>query len=93
MDILSFIMSLLAISGYIISMISFIRQGKKEDASQVQERTEMREDLKYLRKTVDEMNKALQELTKQSNRHDSILAQHELRIGALERWKESHYKE
>lgn len=93
MDILSFIMSLLAIAGYIISMISFIRQDKKEDANQVQERTEMREDLKYLRKTVDEMNKALQELTKQSNRHDSILSQHEIRISSLERWKELHYKE
>lgn len=93
MDILSFILSLLAVAGYIISMISFVRQGKKEDANQVRERTEMHEDIKYLRKTVDEMNKSLQELTRQSNRHDSILAQHEIRIGALERWRESHNKE
>lgn len=93
MDILSIIIASASLICYAITIISFRRQSKKEDAIKVQEQTELRDDVKYTRRTVDEMNKNLQELTKQSNRHDLILGQHEIRISALERWKESHYKE
>lgn len=92
MDVLSIIMSSFALIGYAISMISFIRQSKKEDAEKVKERVEIKDDLKYLRKTVDEMNKTLQNLTLASNEHGKLLAEHEVRINALERWRDSHYK-
>ena len=58
MDVLSIIMSSFALIGYAISMISFIRQSKKEDAEKVKERVEIKDDLKYLRKTVDEIGRA-----------------------------------
>lgn len=93
MDVLSIIMSSFALIGYAISMISFIRQSKKEDAEKVKERVEIKDDLKYLRRTVDEMNKTLQDLTRLSNEHGKLLAEHEVRINALERWRDSHYKE
>ena len=48
--------------------------------------------ISFLRKTVDEMNKTLQNLTLASNEHGKTLAEHEVRITALEHWRDSHYK-
>ena len=93
MDVLSIIMASFSLICYTITMISFRRQTKKEDAQKVQEKAEMRDDVKHTRQRVDELYHAMQELSKQSNQHDTILAQHEIRITALEHWKDSHYKE
>lgn len=93
MDILSIVMASFSLICYTITMISFRRQTKKEDAQKVQEKVELRDDVKHTRQCVDELYHTMQELSKQSNQHDTILAQHEIRITALEHWKDSHYKE
>lgn len=93
MDILSIVMASFSLICYTITMISFRRQTKKEDAQKVQEKVELRDDVKHTRQRVDELYHTMQELSKQSNQHDTILAQHEIRITALEHWKDSHYKE
>lgn len=93
MDILSIVMVSFSLICYAITMISFRRQTKKEDAQKVQEQTELRDDVKHTRQRVDELYQSMQELSKQSTRHDTVLAQHEIRITALEHWKDSHYKE
>lgn len=93
MDILSIVMASFSLICYTITMISFRRQTKKEDAQKVQEKVELRDDVKHTRQRVDELYRTMQELSKQSNQHDTILAQHEIRITALEHWKDSHYKE
>ena len=91
-EILSRIMSGLAIVGYIVSILTFTRQIKKDDSLRVQERTEMHEDIKYLRKTIDEMSRMLQDLTRQNNQNTTKLAEHEVRLTALERWQQTHNK-
>ena len=93
MDVLSIVMASFSLICYAITMISFRRQTKKEDAQKVQEQTELRDDVKHTRQRVDELYQTMQELSKQSNRHDNMLAQHEIRISVLERWKDSYYKE
>lgn len=93
MDILSIVMASFSLICYAITIISFRQQTKKEDARKVQEQTELRDDVKHTRQRVDEMNATLLGLTQSFNRHDNVISQHEIRIGALERWKESHYKE
>lgn len=93
MDVLSIIMASFSLICYTITMISFRRQTKKEDAQKVQEKVELRDDVKHTRQRVDELYHTMRELSKQSNQHDTILAQHEIRITALEHWKDSHYKE
>nr|DAD96471.1 MAG TPA: hypothetical protein [Myoviridae sp. ctj3P51] len=93
MNVLSIIIASLSIVCYAITIITYHHQNRKEAAQEVQRKTELRDDVKYTRQIVDEMNARLQELGQQSNRHDTLLAQHEIRIVALERWKESHYKE
>lgn len=93
MDVLSIVMASFSLICYAITMISFRRQTKKDDAQKVQEQTELRDNVKHTRQRVDEMYMTLQDLTRQSNRHDNMLAQHEIRISALEHWKDSHYKE
>ena len=93
MDILSIVMASFSLICYAITIISFRQQTKKEDAQKVQEQTELRDDVKHTRQRVDEMNATLQGLTQSFNRHDNVISQHELRISALEHWKESHYKE
>ena len=52
----------------------------------------MRDDIKYLRKTVDELVCMVQKTNDQTNRHEATLAQHESRLTALERWKDIHDK-
>ncbi len=93
MDVLSIVMASFSLICYTITMISFRRQTKKEDAQKVQEQTELRDDVKHTRQKVDELYQTMQELSKQSNRHDTVLAQHEIRITALEHWKDSHHRE
>lgn len=93
MDILSIVMASFSLICYAITMISFRRQTKKDDAQKVQEQTELRDDVKHTRQRVDELYQTMQDLSKQSNRHDTVLAQHEIRITALEHWKDSHCKE
>lgn len=91
-EILSLIMSGFSIIGYIIAILTFNRQLKKDDSQRVQERTEIREDIKYLRKSMDEMSRMLQDLTKQNNQNTTKLAEHEVRLTALERWQQTHNK-
>lgn len=91
-EILSLIMSGFSIIGYIIAILTFNRQLKKDDSQRVQERTEIREDIKYLRKSMDEMSRMLQDLTKQNNQNTAKLAEHEVRLTALERWQQTHNK-
>lgn len=91
-EILSLIMSGFSIIGYIIAILTFNRQLKKDDSQRVQERTEIREDIKYLRKSIDEMSRMLQDLTKQNNQNTTKLAEHEVRLTALERWQQTHNK-
>lgn len=91
-EVISFIMSGLSIVGYVIAILSFNRQLKKDDSQRVQERTEIREDIKYLRKSMDEMSRMLQDLTRQNNQNTTKLAEHEVRLTALERWQQTHNK-
>lgn len=91
-EVISFIMSGLSIMGYIIAILTFNRQLKKDDSQRVQERTEIREDVKYLRKSMDEMSRMLQDLTRQNNQNTTKLAEHEVRLTALERWQQTHNK-
>lgn len=91
-EVISFIMSGLSIVGYIIAILTFNRQLKKDDNQRVQERTEIREDIKYLRKSMDEMSRMLQDLTRQNNQNTTKLAEHEVRLTALERWQQTHNK-
>lgn len=91
-EVISFIMSGLSIMGYIIAILTFNRQLKKDDGQRVQERTEIREDIKYLRKSMDEMSRMLQDLTRQNNQNTTKLAEHEVRLTALERWQQTHNK-
>lgn len=91
-EVISFIMSGLSIIGYIIAILTFNRQLKKDDGQRVQERTEIREDIKYLRKSMDEMSRMLQDLTRQNNQNTTKLAEHEVRLTALERWQQTHNK-
>lgn len=91
-EVISFIMSGLSIVGYVIAILSFNRQLKKDDRQRVQERTEIREDIKYLRKSMDEMSRMLQDLTRQNNQNTTKLAEHEVRLTALERWQQTHNK-
>lgn len=91
-EILSLIMSGFSIIGYIIAILTFNRQLKKDDSQRVQERTEIREDIKYLRKSMDEMSRMLQDLTRQNNQNTTKLAEHEVRLTALERWQQTHNK-
>ena len=92
MEILSYVLSGLSVVGYIIAILTFTRQSKRDDADRVQDRTEIREDIKYLRKTIDEMSQMLHELTKQNNKNTTKLAEHEARITALERWQQTQNK-
>lgn len=91
-EILSLVMSGFSIIGYIIAILTFNRQLKKDDSQRVQERTEIREDIKYLRKSMDEMSRMLQDLTRQNNQNTTKLAEHEVRLTALERWQQTHNK-
>lgn len=91
-EVISFIMSGLSIIGYIIAILTFNRQLKKDDNHRVQERTEIREDVKYLRKSMDEMSRMMQDLTRQNNQNTTKLAEHEVRLTALERWQQTHNK-
>lgn len=91
-EILSLIMSGFSIIGYIIAILTFNRQLKKDDSQHVQERTEIREDIKYLRKSMDEMSRMLQDLTRQNNQNTTKLAEHEVRLTALEHWQQTHNK-
>lgn len=91
-EVISFIMSGLSIIGYIIAILTFNRQLKKDDNQRVQERTEIREDVKYLRKSMDEMSRMMQDLTRQNNQNTTKLAEHEVRLTALERWQQTHNK-
>lgn len=91
-EVISFIMSGLSIVGYVIAILTFNRQLKKDDSQRVQERTEIREDIKYLRKSMDEMSRMLQDLTRQNNQNTTKLAEHEVRLTALERWQQTHNK-
>lgn len=87
-EIISLILSGFSIIGYIITIATFVRQTKRNTENSACERTEMRDDIKYLRKTVDELVHMMQKMNDQTNRHEATLAQHESRLSALERWKD-----
>lgn len=91
-EVISLILSVFSIIGYIITLATFLRQSKKDAEDSARERTEMRDDIKYLRKTVDELVCMVQKTNDQTNRHEATLAQHESRLTALEHWKDIHDK-